>query len=432
MGVNLNSDFGRVEVAYLTGQGRAPGDLYFEITRQVIQNGDNVDVQIRDSVAPLRLRLDGFQTLSARINVPFTATSTGIANNRNFSQLLFDPNRLLVEGSNGTLTNTGVDLSASNLPVVLDARIRAFPGRNSVVQLRVSSATASLQDTDDDPNTPDVLVFDEALFKSLNYAEQGTDPDGEGRVASRLSDFVRFSLANVPVADRPDLRQSVDEGDVIANGAQYVYFSGDNVALSNSAPGQGSIFQEVGNVFSEVVIGKWADVASGGFLGTYDLRDANPEDPENTPTSLVSIYGQFRDYNTVLTGGGSFEIVMFPNSGETYSFEGNNEGGVRGRGGDIVAFVRNANNQIVNMYFGQVDFGDRTFELFPIRGLGADPADPDIAAARLTGTVTGDLRGIGGDNVGNDYPRVRSFSYAFDGAVPNGFLASGNATVFRK
>lgn len=425
MAVQLDQNYGIVQVQYLTGQGRAPGDLYLQITRQTISNGDGVDIVNRDSIAPLNLRLDGYQTVAARLNVPFGITTAGRPDARNFNTLTFDPSDVLTDDGTGRLSVAGS--LPDNLPVALDARIRAFAGRTSVVQLRVSSQTFFV-----DPNTGG-YTFDEAYFKDLNYSTDETDPDGVGRVSSRFSDFVRFPLTYVPVELRPDLATSVD-GDVLPNGAQYVYFSGDNVALSSAAGGAGSTFQEVGPEFDQIVVGKWSEGSAGGFLGTYDLRENNPGLPEGGPTSLISIYGNFRDYNTVLTGGGTFEIVMFPNSGDTYTFEGNAGSGVRGRLGDIVAIVRNANNQITNMYYGGVDFGDKTFELFPIRGLGADPADPDIANARLTGTI-GNLRDrTGGETV--NYAAVRSFTYTFGSSVGSGdtqgFLTTGNATVFRK
>lgn len=420
MSVLLDQRFGIVEVAYLTGQGRSLGDVYLEITHQTISNGAGVDVLDRDTTSPLNLRLRGFQTLTARITVPFTTSQRDA---QNFSQLSFSPNQVLTEGENGGLSNAG-DLP-DNLPLILDARVRAFPGRNSIVQLFVSSATFGVDPIEGG------YAFDSALFRDLNYSTTGTDPDGQGRVASRFSDFVRFPMANIPLSDRPDLRTDpLDETAVETNGAQYVYFSGDNVALSNAAGGQGSVFQEVGNVFTDFGVGKWSEGSSGGFLGTYDLREALPEN-EDSLGRIISVYGAFRDYNTVLSGGGNFEIIMFPNSGETYSFEGDANSGVRGRLGDIVAIVRNGNNQITNMYYGGVDLSEGTFELFPIRGLGADPADPDIAGARLVGTVNSLRDSSGGSTV--NFARVRSFNYSFtSGDLPTGFATSGNVTVFRK
>lgn len=436
MAVNLDPSFGRVEVTYLTGQGRALNDYYLEITRQTIQNGANRDVVIRDSLSPLPLRLEGFQTSIARLNVPFSVSASGRPDSLNFTQFVFDPNRLLQENGRGGLDDTGTDLSAAGigLPLILDARIRAFPGRSSAVQVRVSSATFMV---DDDGNA----TFDAAEFRNLNTFDSGTDPDGQGRVASRFSDFVRFPLINLPAGERPTLRtDSVDPTAGIADGGAYLYMSGDNIAISSGPGSSQRIFEEIGDEFTSAegdtpgfpsaLIGKWSDAASGGFLGTYDLRDALPTDDSGN-TRIVSVYGQFRDYNTVLSGGTSFEIVMFPNSGETYTFEDNGSSGVRGREGDIVAFVRNANNQIVSMYVGGVDLGAGTFELFPVRFLGGDPTDPEALAAELQGTISG-LRDLNGSATGNP-AAVRSFSYNFTTpGLPSGFSNSGNVTVFRK
>jgi len=420
MTVNLDPSFGRVEVDYLTGPGRAFGDTYLEITRQTISDG-GTPLQ-RESLSPLALRLSGYQTLTARINVPFTLTSGGRQDSRNFTQLDFDPNRVLVEDSSGGLKDG--DALPDTLPVTLDSRIRAFPGRTTIVQLRVSSASFIV-----DPVTG-AYSFDTDEFKEQNYQTSGIDPEAENKLGSRLSDFVRFSLKNVPVDERPDLRVGYDDADIVPNGAQYVYFSGDNTALSNNAAGSGSVFQEVGNVFTDVALGKWSEGTTAGFKGTYDLRDILPPDISGTQ-QIVSIYGNFNDYNTVLTGGGTFEMVMFPNSGETYTFEGDDSTLLRGKLGDVVAFVRTGTN-ITKMYFGAVDLGKGTFELFPIKGLGADPADPDIQAARITGTVANYVNASGG--VTTNLPSIRKFAFTFDAGttLPTGFVNTGTVTVFRK
>jgi hypothetical protein len=428
MSVNLDPSFGRVEVNYLTGEGRAAGDVYLEITRQTISDG--LTTVQRDSLSPLNLRLSGFQTLTARINVPFAVTSAGRPDSKNFTDLLFDPNRVLVENSTGGLTDSGVDLNtvtdvngnAGILPYTLDARIRVFPGRSTTVPLRVSSASFY-----PNPNGGG-YIFDVDAFKSLNYETSGTDPDAVNKVASRLSDFVRFPLTGLPDDERPVVRD-VDGNEVAT--AAYAYFSGDNYALSDApnGAGAGTYFQEVGDVFSEVVVGHWSTISGLNtiYQGTYDLRDALPSDPAGI-TRIVSTYGGFRDYNKVLTGGGAFEMVMFPNSSETYTFEGDITDDVNGRLGDIVAFTRDASGKITHMYFGDVDLGQGTFELFPIFYLGADPGDEGAQAARVTGTVSNYLNAFGAGT--SNVTSVRKFTYTF-GATPAGLPATGTATVFR-
>lgn len=429
MVVDLPAEYGRVEVNYLTGEGRAAGDLYLEITRQTISDG--ATIVERNSLSPIRLRLSGFQTLTSEINVPFGVTTGGRIPSLNFTDLLFDPNRILIEGSTpGTFDEAGVGTSEVTdvngnpgiLPYTLDARIRVFPGRTTTVPLRVS--TASFYPSESGTG----YTFDVDAFKDLNYETSGTDPDAINKVASRLSDFVRFPLSGLPEAERPVVRDV--EGNPVATAA-YAYFSGDNYALSDAPAGNGAgaYFQEVGDVFSEVVVGKWSTITGINtiYQGTYDLRDALPSDPTGV-TRIVSTYGGFRDYNRVLKGGGAFEMVMFPNSSELYTFEGDLADDVNGRLGDIVAFTRDASGKITHMYFGAVDLGKGTFELFPIFFLGADPGDDDAQAARLTGTVTDQLNASGG--VTADVKAVRKFTFTF-GAAPAGLPASGTATVFR-
>lgn len=423
MSVNLDASFGRVEVTYLTGEGRAVGDKYLEITRQTISDGGD-PVHRDNELSPLYLRLSGFQSLSARINVPFPVTTGGRANSRNFSELSFDPNRLLTEGDTGLDTSpsagidpaTITDLSgtAGVLPFDMDARIQVLPGRTSTVLLHVSSASF--------PTAGSTVNFDVDTFKALNYNTSGTDPDSVNHLPSRLSDFVRFPLADVPEELRPVVR---DESGTEVETASYVYFSGDNYALSDGA---GAYFQEVGNVFSESVLGRWSPGTSSGFQGTYDLRDALPTDVTGL-TRIVAIYGGFRDYDKVLTGGSTFEVVMFPNSSERYSFEGDGSGGVVGRLGDLLAIQRNASGKIVNMYFGGVDLGENTFELYPIRFLGTDPGDDEAQAERVTGTVSSFLDR---NNAGtSDVKAYRRFTFNLP-TPPTGVPATGTVTVFRK
>jgi len=421
MTVNLDPSYGRVEITYLTGEGRALGDNYLEITRQTISDG-GTPVQ-RDSLAPLNLRLSGFQTLTARINVPFGTTTVGRANSRNFTELSFDPNRILTEDSSGRLNDTGTapetildqNGNANVLPFDMDARIQVFPGRTTVVQLHVSTASF--------PGSSGSMSFDSDAFKALNYSSSGTDPDAVDHLPGRLADFVRFPLADVPDSLKPVVR---DESGTPIETASFVYFTGDNFALSD---GSGAYFQEVGNVFSEIVLGKWSEGSlTTGFQGTYDLRDALPTDVTGN-TRIVALYGGFRDFNKVLTGGSTFEMVMFPNSSERYSFESDGGSGVVGRLGDVVAFARNSSGKITNMYFGGVDLGQGTFELYPIQFLGADPGDDDAQAARVTGTVTSYLDRNGAGTT--DVKAIRKFTYTLP-APPTGVPATGTVTVFRK
>ena len=414
-----NATYGRVEVSYLTGEGRATGDTYLEIVRQRIQNGDGVDVFDRtDGSSPINLRLPGFQTLSTGIDVAF-GSQFGRFNSQRLSQITFDPSRVLVEQADQSLVEASLPVPTSTnlpnnpeftLPAKLDARITAFPGRNSLVQLRVSTATFYI-----DP-TLGTYVFNQARFQALNNSTTGTDPSAVGTVASRLSDFVRFPLASLPANEVPALQTSFDGGATNNNG-RFVYFSGDNTAISSAA--SGGVFQEIGADFNQIVLGTWAD-KSGAFQGTYTLNDADPVDVNGDPRRFVAMYGSFRDYTEVLTGGSSFEIVMFPNSGEQYDDE---------RQGDIVGIVREG-GAITHMYFGGVSLESGTFSLLPIFYLGADPAfggdanHPSVESARVTGKVSGYVDSSG--TTTTNFAAVRRLKFAFDSTVPTGGTATGN------
>lgn len=438
MTVSLSANYGRVEVGYITGQGRAEGDLYLEITRQRIQNGDGLDVFNRtDGLAPIELRLPGFQTLSASIDVPF-GSSVGRYDSQLLTQITFDPNRLLQEQSDGTLSEitgalpvsgaTAPDPSSDptyatipqnlSVPVNLEARIRAFPGRDSLIQLRISDATFYY-----DTNYG-TYVFNQDRFATLNNSTTGTDPSAQNLLASRISDFIRFPLSGLSDANKPVVRTDYSDTGAASSSttlAGYVYFSGDNVAVSTDTPGSGSVYQEIAPTSDGFVLGTWQASQLAGFNGTYTLTDAQPVELNGTPTRLVSDYGNFRDYTQVLSGGGTFEMIMLPNSGEEYD---------EIRQGDLVAIVRNASGTITNLYYGGVDLSGGTFQLYPIRALNADPTDPTVIAARVTGTVTSYTDANGA--VTTNRPSIRRFSYTMNGTLPAGFVSTGTAVVFRK
>ena len=455
MTVNLDATgYGRVEVSYLTGEIRAPGDTYLEITRQAIQNGDGRQNYQRDSISPLRLRLTGFQNLTAAISVPFGA-NVGEFNSQLLTQLVFDPNRALIETSTGTFTETPLP-TASNapnlpanltLPANLEARIRAFPGRTSLVQLRVSTGSFYADPAYATPTYPSGYVFDRAQFANLNNSDTGTDPSGLNTLASRLSDFVRFDLSGFDdPADLPNIQTGFGEGEVSPNGAGYVYFSGDNVALSEAAPG--GVFQELEPETERIMLGRW-QTKKGDFPATYSLTDPNSNDPDGIATRLVALYGTFRDYTEVLSGGGTFEVVLLPNSGEQYDAT---------RRGDVVGIYRQ-NGQIKHLFYGGANLAQGKISLLPIYYLGVSPTygetggDPTFgkypAASTLPADAEGDVGTLsdytdrsGGSTTSANAASIRKMKFTLtqnlvipnssgglDTIVPSG--TSGTVTVFR-
>lgn len=440
MAVTLpNPTVASFDVTYLTGEGRAIGDLYLAISRQTIgTTADNVGLS-GASTYYLGLTDNDDSTLQLpRINVPFTLTSSGYGDSRLFSTLTFDPDRLVVKttGSNGGVTyEQGPTLNG--LPFIADARIRAFPGRTSTIQINVAPSEFPV-----DGNNSTSRTFDSTQFKGLNYSTDTTDSDGYNKLSSRLSDFVRFPLSGLPsTVVRPALRTGYGAGDIDSNPAAYVYFSGDNIALSSGDAGATNgtrIFQEVASQFSDdpndpvgnTLIGLWSNATSGGFTGTYDLRDILPGSIEvDTPINrLISLNGGFYDFANVLSGGSTFDIILFPNSAESYGASASGSG----RDADIVAIVHSGTT-ITNIYFGGADLSatspsQGTFRLFPIQYLGTNPATFD---GEIDGTLSG-YRNSSGVATTN-YASVRRIGFAFnaDADLPAGFTNSGTITVFR-
>ena len=78
---------GAIEVAYLTGQGRAPGDLTAVV--QQLRFNDAYG-EVTNPLAPLTTcPLAGFQNNIVRVDVPFTSTSYGIPS-RIFTSFILD------------------------------------------------------------------------------------------------------------------------------------------------------------------------------------------------------------------------------------------------------------------------------------------------------------------------------------------------------
>lgn len=412
-------DYGQVFVYILTGQGRAPGNLYAVFS----------DLDITDdfgsvrylSGQPIGVNLSQYTPdNNLRLLVPFTST-TATANSRFFQEFPLRPQRFVVEGSGGTPDfGPGNGAAITSFPSPLGtypSRIRAFPGRDTFIPLFLDDAVFTVSGSS--------IAFDDAQFRTLNLPSTD-DPATSDRIVGTLSDFVRFDISALAAADRPNLA-GISNPAVAGAPATHVFFSGDSYAIGSG--GATGAFEVLTLDPTSPLEGTFRTAPSTGFSGTafpntYSLRQPNPTDLDPDPTTvsrITSLYGRFRTEAQVFTSGSlsTFDVILFPNSQESYNAT---------RPGDLVAIQRNASGTIVNFYFGEANLTDGRFVLYPIRNIVS--ASPDDG---ITGSFSGLLNRNGLATL--DEPSVRSGTWTFDAGqstIPGSFPNTGVFSVFRR
>lgn len=382
--VNLPGGPGAITVYFLTGQGRAPGDLSATIRRVFLQDSQGV---VETILNPNRALALGQYTLQGiDLNVPMSSTQ----NSRVFGQFPLDVNKVRVEQPDGSLRSfptTGQALTGETNLFPLDAR--AFLGRRAAIQIYLDDAMLSVVGND--------VVFDQALFEERNL-----DP-GTGAIQGFLSDMVGFDISGM--ANRPTL----------SNGAMAtrVFFSGDAIALG-AGPGSGSL--ELLTPDSDLPIeGNYAapqNVPGAQIpFGTYSLVQPNPTDLTGT-MKITALQGTWYDYSRVFNSIGAFEFIAFPSSQDD-EFQ------------DVIVIVRNTAGQITNCYFGFVDYARGDFAIFPLANVIEGTIDGE-----LTGTIS-NLAGIGDTTIAANVRQGR-FAFHAGQTLPAGFRQNGRFVVYRR
>ncbi|HVL38067.1 MAG TPA: hypothetical protein VM328_01630 [Fimbriimonadaceae bacterium] len=381
-----------IQFAFLTGQGRAPGDPIAEIRRiylndseleplpQHLRNDPLYRVEtVLNPVRLLGLEQFTYQVINVNARVPASMDS------RFFDSLTLEVNRVLVEDDSGM----PIEPFPQTPPVVLEefpAHIRAFQGRQTIVPIFLDSAILNQDGIS--------VTFDRDLFELSNLSFN------EGAIVGFLNDYVMFDISNVP--DKPTMTGG--------SPATRVYFSGDGIALSAQA-GSSRPFEVLG-LFTSVE-GVWAPPTTlTPDFGTYSLLGADPRDLSGV-AKITSLMGIFRPYTQVLANLSTFDMITFPNSRE-------------GADQDMVAIIRNGAGQIVDMYFGVVDFDEGTFSAFPI-----SQVDDGSIAGEVSGTISNIVRVS--SHPDREFSSIRSASFTVTGGTPpNGFPTSGFLVVFRR
>ncbi len=400
--VNLPATPGAVNIQYFTGQGRALGDLTALVNNLSLTDSANQIIAPAPGSVSLSLLLNGYTSQTALINVPVALGS----NSRSFAN--FDLQVASVNGITGPSGANAVDQTFPANFLVETGRLTSFPVYLDDAMITISNGQ---------------VVFDPALFQASNI-------DGVANaMVGFFGDFVMFDISNVADIDKPIMSN--------ASLAQKVYFSGDNIALSEmDAPGAFEMLTPFGVQDGQFTAQQGGTVAPAP--GTYVLLVPNPSDLTNT-SKVASLQGIYRNFSSVPIGSapgpldviaypGTFEVIVFPNSAEDTQ-------------PDMVMLQRNAIGAITSMYFGGLDYttSPPSFVGYPISQVVSGDVSNEI-----TGTLP-ELRDSAGAivNLPTDATAlklaaasVRSGSWTKAPVVgpdpwPNSWPTSGRFIVFR-
>lgn len=398
--INLPSSSGLLTTLFLSGAGRATGDLVATIRGFSVTD---TEATINNSGAgEVAVDLNEFGSADSIMTVPFVGE-----NSRLFTNYMASFAKFSVVGST-------VDLAAPEAASFI-SRIRVFPGRETTFQEFLENDMFNADNATE--TTP--VEFNTDLFASRNFST-GANGTGTPALRSFINDYVSFDLTGLAAADRPLLSSG--------SPATKFFISGDNYALGDS-----SMVFEILTETSDRYSGSYGLEGSSStplgnsyHPGTFTILRNNPSDPD--PVSLAKILalaGSWRSSTEVLSGMGSYEMITFPTSDDNEHQE--------------LVFGQFNSGQPVRLYFGVLNTdipftdGSKTyrgsFELHPVGTIG----DPTNFEGTLEGGID-DFKSASGSTTANA-ASIRSGHYFFKSGTTfpaSGFPTSGTFVVFRK
>lgn len=407
---------GQMETWFLPGQGRAIGDVTAHIRRTPYLDTNGEQLDLEDKIPQtVNLLLNGYNAQKKWFPVKL-GTAGDFVDRRTAVDFVLQVDKITIEDDSGQSTFPAGDALAvdESFPGQMDLSV--FPGRVTALQIFLNDAIL---------NYSSDIVFDKALFLDSNL-----NP-GTNKFQGFISDYVMFDISKM--ANRPLLSSQV----VAGKPASKVFISGDGYAISvakpydpaNPNPSQG-VF-EVLTPFGHLQgIYRPPNVDAGG-VKTYEIQQADPSDfTFDGPIHLITaLNGYYRDYTEVLADMGAQEMLLFPKTGD-------------GSKQELITIVRDttqAGAPIVDMYFGEVDFGKKDgqgraapqFRMYPISQL-----SPASVSNEVKGSVSllTDEKGLAVDTRAPSFwQEVRAGKFTVTSA-PVGFpttLMTGRTTVFR-
>ncbi|MBX3118382.1 MAG: hypothetical protein KF784_04900 [Fimbriimonadaceae bacterium] len=387
---------GRADVTYNTGQGRAPGSITGVFRHLLVS--DNTYNDIRDIVETqlnpaLQIQLDGYSSQQIGLNVPMTGFSV-LLNGRNFETFSLEIDRLRIENPNGTYREkTG----PAGQPVVFEQYpmfLRAFPGRRTGITIQLDDAILNVDNFDN-------IVYDDQLFQDLN------NDLNEGIILGSFSDYFGFDISNV--TNKPEMSDT--------SAATRVYFSGDFIALSGNIVAGTNPFEVLVPLNPPLEGLVSPPNVTLNTDGTYALRQIDPRDLTNTQR-IVSKQGTWREWHDPNNLGKS--AILNPAPVIMLMLPQHRDGDKQ----EVMFFVRNLAGQIVDFYFGEVNYATNKINVWPIENVDDGAPDNEVEL-----NVTSKNFRAGGSGSSSD---IRSGSWALNaGTLPAAFGTSGTFLVVR-
>ena len=397
----FNQPPGRLQFGFLTGQGRAIGDLTLVMERFSVTDEWGEVRQTLSTDAYLALGSYSFQTVS--LTVPFNGQ-----NSRFFESYTLDPTSLNEDTGAGirsincfAIDNGDGTFNRAWPPNPIQIEARVFPGRSTLLPIFIDDSMFSVQQ---DPSAPPgdpcnglVAAFDEDRFLELNQPP----------IKGFINDYVEFDLSAMPADQRPIM--STGES------AARVFVSGDNYAVSGA--GASGNFEVLTLFTTDPVVGTFrvpSQLPGQKTPGTFTLEQLDPTDLFNL-RKIVALQGEWKENETVLAGFGTWNMVAFPNSEDGFEQE-------------IVMFKRDGNGDIVDFYYGFLNYDTDIIRMYPVRTLVTGAFDPN---EETTLTITGQFDRSGIPTVAPQETRSGTFSVTAQGAFPGDAPSAGSFIVFR-
>jgi hypothetical protein len=336
-----------VQIYYLSGAGRrAVGSQTAQLNNIRVQNGGIDQLPTSQTGTNVRIQLDGYTNNSFNFS---TTLAPGLVF-KTYTEFPFRVDKIDEEQPGGGLTTVfnGPPFEVTP-PLALDMTL--YAGRQVTLQVNINDQMLRFDGSS--------VVFDQAQFVAENY-----DPI-DNRMNSFLSDQISFDLTNMAAGKRPSMLNGQT--------ADRVFFSGDQIAVSKGFHTDGTF-----NVLNPVLIedGRIEQPSNVGvpLPGSYSVIEPDPRDITGL-MQITALQGKWKEYTEVLNNlqsGATVNMIVMPNSRRTNEMQ-------------VVAFNRNANGQITDMWQGVAKFNGvgSTIDLFSLdqldEGTGNNPASGTLA-----------------------------------------------------
>lgn len=392
---------GLLQNVYLTGQGRAQGDLVAIMRRVAVDDGSGT---VQTLLNPYRrLLLNGYTQQMIQLNVPSTVS-------RVFDHYNLEIQELDMDNGDGTFSAVGTGTNQPFVDQRFDAYFRVFPGRQTSIAVRLDD---SMFVPPQPPNNN--YTFDADQFQLSNYSVVGLDP---ARMNGFLCDYLMFDISNLSNSDQPPFPDATGN-------ATALFVDGDNFAVGQLPPGPPDqappdpvpfyVLTPIGYIEGSGVGPRTAiDPNTGQSVpipGTYSLVQSDPRDPLNPASKITALEGTYKSFTKTINSLGQnpqgFEMIAFPSTKDD-GFD------------DIVCF-NYVGNTITKLYFGHMDMNTGEIQAWPC----SQVTDASNVANEIDGTIT--------NLDSTDFTKVRSGHYSLGATnLPATFSTTGRFVVYRR